>query len=198
MKVLLGEMLIKMVSQHEHITEPRAATGNGQTGQLPPPKFLQTRWHSRTSHEKLFLETALPLREVLKTTLSHTCCVILDKTINQSMYHASENSQHRTGDKLWGVRCEVKPVPSPAGTLVGLSTPKQSSKLLQIEIWNVINHCNFCQHGMSNLPLHKPKAPLLTTFWRRLHVKTSVSWKWRCVCKCDLTEQESICYQPGM
>jgi len=24
----------------------------------PPPEFLQTWWHSRTSHEKLFLETA--------------------------------------------------------------------------------------------------------------------------------------------
>ena len=28
------------------------------------------------------------------------CCVILDKTINQSIHHASENSKHRTGDKL--------------------------------------------------------------------------------------------------
>ena len=92
------------------------------TGQLHLPKFLQTWWHSRTSHEKLFLESALPPREVLKTTFSDMCCIILDKTINQSMYHASENSQHRTGDKLWGVRCEVKPVPSPRGDLVGLST----------------------------------------------------------------------------
>ena len=43
-------------------------------------------------------------------------------------------------------------------------------------------------------PLHKRKAPLLTTFWRRFCVKPSVPWKWRCGCKCDLTEQESICY----
>ena len=57
------------------------------------------------------------------------CCVILDKTFNQSTYHASKNSQHRTGDKLWGASCEVKP---------------------------------------------------------------SVSWKWRCGCECDLSEQESI------
>jgi len=56
---------------------------------IAPPKFLQTWCHSRTSHEKLFLETALPLRELLKTTLSHTCCVILDKTINQSMYRCT-------------------------------------------------------------------------------------------------------------
>jgi len=179
----------------------RAATRNGQTGQFPPKKFLQTWCHSRTSHEKLFLETALPLRELLlKTTLSHTCCVILDKTINQSMHHVSENSQHRTGDKLWDASYEVKPVPSPRG-FGELNPPKQSTKPPKIEIWNVINQCNFCQLWMSSPlcsnvkpPPHKCKAPLLTTFWRRSCVKTPVSWKWRCGCKCDLIEQESICY----
>jgi len=33
-----------------------------------------------------------------------------DKTINQSMCQASENSQHRTGDKLGDLSCEVKPI----------------------------------------------------------------------------------------
>jgi len=66
----------------------------------PPPEILQTWWHSRTSHEQLFLEIALPLSELLKTTFPHTCCIILDKTIKQSVYHVSENSQDRTGDKL--------------------------------------------------------------------------------------------------
>jgi len=52
------------------------------------------------------------------------------------MYHASENSQHRTGDKRWAASCEVK---------------------------------------------------------------LSVSWKWRCSCKSDLTEQESLeqCFLTG-
>jgi len=49
----------------------------------PPP--IKISGYAPASHEKLFLETALPLRELLKTTLSHTCFVILDKTINQSL-----------------------------------------------------------------------------------------------------------------
>jgi len=32
----------------------RAATRNGQTRQLPPPKYLQTWWRSRAAYEKLF------------------------------------------------------------------------------------------------------------------------------------------------
>jgi len=76
--------------------------------------------------------TPLPLRELLlKTTFPHTRCVILAKTINQSMYHASENSQHRTRDKLWGASYEVKPVPPPRGVWWAYP-PKQSSKLPQI------------------------------------------------------------------
>jgi len=113
----------------------RAATRTGKPGNCPPPKFSQIWCHSHTSHEKLFLETALPLLELLlKTTLSHTCCVILDKTINQSMYHATENSQHRTRDKLWGASYEVKPVPSPRGALVGLSP---QVKLQAPQNWNM-------------------------------------------------------------
>ena len=102
---------------------------------IAPTKFLQTWCHSRTSHEKLYLEIALPLRELLlKITLSHTCCVKLVKTTNQSMYHDSENSQHRTGDKLWGASCEVKPVPSPWGAFVGLSPQTKHQALPN---WNM-------------------------------------------------------------
>ena len=108
------------------------------------------------------------------------------------MYHASENSKHRTGDKLWGTSCEVKPVPWPRGALVGISPPNKAPSP-KIEIWNFMNQCNFANLNVKP-PLHKRKAPLLTTFWRRFCVKPSVPWKWRCGCKCDLTEQESICY----
>ena len=76
-----------------------AATGNGQTGQLPPREFLQTWWRSLIAYEKFFLETVFLLRELLNTIFK----------INQSMYHISENSQHKTGDKLWGVNYETNP-----------------------------------------------------------------------------------------
>ena len=118
-----------------HYTESGPQPGRANRAIAPPPKFSQIWCHSHTSHEKLFLETALPLLELLlKTTLSHTCCVILDKTINQSMYHATENSQHRTRDKLWGASYEVKPVPSPRGALVGLSP---QVKLQAPQNWNM-------------------------------------------------------------
>jgi len=126
---------------------------------IAPTKFLQTWCHSRTSHEKLYLETALPLRELLlKITLSHTCCVKLVKTTNQSMYHDSENSQHRTGDKLWGASCEVKPVPSPWGAFVGLSPQTKHQALPN---WNMKRYKSM--QLLSTLkvkpPLHKRKAP---------------------------------------
>jgi len=95
------------------------------------------------------------------------CCVILDETINQSMHHASENSQHRTGDKLWGASYEVKPVPLPQ-RVWWACPPKQSSKLPQIEILNVINQYNFCQLWMSN-PLCtnvKPRTNVKPPYWR--------------------------------
>jgi len=56
-----------------NLCTPHQGRNHKQTGQLPSSKLLQTRWHSRTSHEKLFLETGLPLSELLlKTTFSHT------------------------------------------------------------------------------------------------------------------------------
>ena len=57
------------------------------------------------------------------------------------------------------------PVPSPRGSFGGLSPPKQSSKPLQIEIWNTIHQWNFCQFLMSSLPpLHKRKVPPIDDF----------------------------------
>ena len=36
-------------------------------------------------------------------------------------------------------------------------------------------------------------------FWSAsCKVKPPVSWKWRCGCECDLTEQEAIGYQPRL
>jgi len=142
-------------------TAPGPQPGTGKPGNCPPEIFANMMPFTYLTW-KVFLETALPLRELLlKTTLTHTCCVILDKTINQSMYHASENSQHRIGDKLWGASCEVKPVPSPRGVWWAYP-PKESSKPPDIEIWNVINQCNFCQLWMSTTLLHKRKDPAQT------------------------------------
>jgi len=64
------------------------------------------------------------------------------------------------------------------GALVGLA-PETKLQALQTEIWNIINPWNFCQMWMSS-PLHKRKAPLLTTFW--------VQSKWK------LKYQEALVY----
>ena len=49
-----------------------------------------------------------------------------NKTINQSMYRASENSQHRTGDKIWGACCEVKPSVSSDVVVVNVTSQNRN------------------------------------------------------------------------
>ena len=72
----------------------------------------------------------------------------------------------------------TKPIPSPRGSFSGLSIPKQSTKPTQIETWNTINQCRFCQFLECQAPPHKfkanpqkRKAPLLKTFWQRFCTK---------------------------
>ena len=62
---------------------------------------LQTWWRWRTAHAKLLYFSRLHYFYV-------NFSIAFFKT-NQPMYHASEKSQQGTGDKLWGVSCEVKP-----------------------------------------------------------------------------------------
>ena len=84
------------------------------------------------------------------------------------IYHASENSQHRTGDKLWGASCEVKPVPSPREALLGLSP---QTKLQAPLNWNMTRYKSMQLLSTLNVktPLHKRKDPphkRKPSYWR--------------------------------
>ena len=54
------------------------------------------------------------------------------------------------------------PVPSPRGGFVGFTPPQTKLQAHQIEIWNTINHWNFCQILMSSPPCTNVKPP----YWR--------------------------------
>jgi len=91
--------------------DTRAQPGTGKPANCPPRNFCKHDGihvlHMKRFFTKLcYLYVNFFSRQLFRIRV---CCVILDKTINRSMYHAAENSQHRTGDKLWGVSCEVKP-----------------------------------------------------------------------------------------
>jgi len=79
----------------------RVATRNGQTGQLPPPETFANMMVFVLYMKRFFSKLCyLYVNFSRQPFRIRMCCAILDKTINQSMHHASENSQHRTGDKL--------------------------------------------------------------------------------------------------
>ena len=53
------------------------------------------------------------------------------------------------------------------GLWSGLSSPKQSSKLPQIELWSTIYRWRFYQISECRAYMNKRKASLSKTFWRR-------------------------------
>ena len=53
------------------------------------------------------------------------------------------------------------------GAFGGLASPNKAPSPPPIETWNTINQLRFCQFLECQAPPHKPKAPLLKTFWRR-------------------------------
>ena len=59
-------------------------------------------------------------------------------------------------------------VPSPRG-LLGISTPKQSAKTHQIELWSTVNRWSFYQVSECQATLNRRKAPLSKTFCRRFY-----------------------------
>jgi len=76
-------------------------SGTGKPGNCPPEIFANMMLfvlHMKRFFSKLcYLYVNFFSRQPFCIRM---CCVILDKTIKQSMHHASENSKHRTGDKL--------------------------------------------------------------------------------------------------
>jgi len=75
---------------------------------LPPPEIFADMMAFTCSTRKLFLETAWPLRELLLMTVFFAFVYVALCRMKQLMHHASENSQHRTENWLWGASCEVK------------------------------------------------------------------------------------------
>jgi len=141
------------------LTSGRAATRNGKPGNCPPPRsfckhdgihVLHMRSYFsrlRYLYVKFFSRQLFRIRAALYwIKLLTKQCTMLRKTLSTESETISEALVMRGNHSVatWGFGYP----------------PKQSSKSHQIEIWNVINQCNFCQLGMSSPP-HKHKSPHL-------------------------------------
>ena len=90
----------------------RAATRNSQTGQLHPPKcfanMMAFTYCTRNVTSRDCVTSTWTSSQY--SVFAYVCAASyrILKNINQSVYHVSENSQPRTGDKLWDASCEMK------------------------------------------------------------------------------------------
>jgi len=134
------------VQRSNPIVLTRAATRNGQTGQFPPKKNFRKHDAIQVLHMKSYFSR---LRYLYVNFFSIQLCRIraasylIKQLTNQcTMLPKTPNTEPETSCEALVVKWNQS---RRHGGLWWAYPPKYSYTSPKIEIWNVINQCNFCQ-----------------------------------------------------
>ena len=150
-------VLFSMVSRQLWV-DARAATRNGQTGQLPPRNFCKhdgilvlhlKRYFSRLR----YLYVNFFSRQLIRIRVASYWIKLLNNRC--TMLPKTPNTDPETSFEALGLKWKHS---SRHEGLMGLS-PQTKLQAGQIEIWNIINQCNFFQLWMSSSLCTKVKHP---------------------------------------